>query len=260
MSIKRKVIVIIPVCMASGRFPGQPLAKVLALPIIEHVRRRVVISRMVDDVYVATADAAIKDVVANHGGKVIITEQSPRPTERLARAAVQLGLAEDDIIISIWGHEPLFVPELLQELIAPMLQYTDIQCTNLLAMISDEKQMHDKDTVKAVVDLNSRIMCFSRSPLPYRRVKNYSTAYRQTGFAAFTASFLHKISAFTPSPLEITEGIDFLRILENGCPIRGVVYNRKLISVHQKEDIAELEEALRKDYDQSRLYQAILNM
>ncbi len=38
-----KVIAIIPGRMASTRFPGKPLADILGLPMIEHVRRRVLL-------------------------------------------------------------------------------------------------------------------------------------------------------------------------------------------------------------------------
>ena len=42
--------------MAASRFHGKPLTKILDLPMIEHVRRRVCLSSVVDDVYVATCE------------------------------------------------------------------------------------------------------------------------------------------------------------------------------------------------------------
>ena len=61
--MSRQVIAVIPARMASSRFPGKPLARILDLPMIEHVRRRVALSKAVHGVYVATCDTAIKDLV-----------------------------------------------------------------------------------------------------------------------------------------------------------------------------------------------------
>ena len=38
--MKKKVAAVIPARMAASRFPGKPLARILGLPMIEHVRRR----------------------------------------------------------------------------------------------------------------------------------------------------------------------------------------------------------------------------
>ena len=51
-----KAVAIIPARMGSSRFPGKPLANILGLPMIEHVRRRVAMSKILSEVYVATCD------------------------------------------------------------------------------------------------------------------------------------------------------------------------------------------------------------
>ena len=57
-----KIIAIIPARMNSTRFPGKPLAPILGIPMIEHVRRRVALSSIFSDVVVATCDEEIKDI------------------------------------------------------------------------------------------------------------------------------------------------------------------------------------------------------
>jgi CMP-2-keto-3-deoxyoctulosonic acid synthetase len=61
--MNKKVVVVVPARMASSRYPGKPLAKILDLPMIEHVRRRALLAQGVDDVVVATCDHEIVDVV-----------------------------------------------------------------------------------------------------------------------------------------------------------------------------------------------------
>ena len=66
-----KVIAVIPARMASTRFPGKPLADILGLPMIEHVRRRTLLCRAFSEVVVATCDDEIFEIVENSGGKAI---------------------------------------------------------------------------------------------------------------------------------------------------------------------------------------------
>ena len=261
MAAKRRVIAVIPARMASSRFPGKPLANILDLPMIEHVRRRVCLSSVLDEAYVATCDLSIKQTVERYKGKAVMTrDDHQRCTDRVAEAIGHITLNDDDIVAVISGDEPLFPPEILEALVAPMLSDSKVQCTNIVSAITDDADMQDKDIVKAVLDTNGRIMCFSRSPLPYRRVKSDCPLYRQTGLAAFTKSFLLKFSELAPTPLEIAESVDFMRILEHGYDIQGVVFNRKTIGVDQKEHVRQVEQVLKEDAVHAKIYQDILSL
>jgi 3-deoxy-manno-octulosonate cytidylyltransferase (CMP-KDO synthetase) len=84
-----KVAAVIPARMASTRFPGKPLADILGLPMIEHVRRRVALSGLFNTVAVATCDAQIMETVQSHGGKAVLTSSAhERCTARTARGTV----------------------------------------------------------------------------------------------------------------------------------------------------------------------------
>ncbi len=73
----KKIAAIIPARMGSFRFPGKPLATILGLPMIEHVRRRVTnMGLFYGGVYVATCDEEIKKVVEEASGKVIMTSDT----------------------------------------------------------------------------------------------------------------------------------------------------------------------------------------
>ena len=61
MSKSKKVVAVIPARMGSSRFPGKPLAPILGIPMIEHVRKRVAMCKSLDGVYVATCDKEIFD-------------------------------------------------------------------------------------------------------------------------------------------------------------------------------------------------------
>lgn len=254
----KKVTVVIPARMGSSRFPGKPLKKILDLPMIEHVRRRALLCEHIDDVYVATCDQEIYDEVVRNGGKAVMTsDQHERCTERVEEAVQKI---DTDIVVILQGDEPLFFPEVITQLIAPMLDdEKNIDCTNLLSVITKEEDVQDVDIVKTVLDRSNNVMYFSRSPIPYRRVEEKCSWYRQTGISAFTKSFLHKFSNLPPTPLEIVESVDFLRILEHRYPIYGVIYEQITVGVDQAHDIDIVEEILKTDDKQKKIYEEILS-
>ncbi len=254
---QKKVIAIIPARMAASRFPGKPLAKILDLPMIEHVRRRVSLSS-VDDVYVATCDQEIFDVVVQYGGKAIMTANTHIDcTDRVEEAARNL---KGDIIVIVQGDEPLFYPEALDYLTAPMLNDNTLLCTNLLSIIREESDFLDVDVVKAVLDSRQYVMYYSRSPIPYRRMRNDCPLYRQTGIAAFTKEFLSQYPKTPPTPKEMAECVGFLRILENRYPILGVIYPKRTVGVDRPEDVPIVEKIIQEDSIQNELYRRISSL
>ena len=253
---KKRVVAIIPARMAASRFPGKPLAKIMDLPMIEHVRRRVCFSDSIDDVYVATCDRDIFDTVQNFGGKAVMTKDThERCTDRVEEAARNIDL---DIAVVVQGDEPLFMPDVLSDLVSPLLEDDSIPCTNLISAIRNEQDLSDVDIVKAVLDETGFIMYFSRASIPYIRVKNNCPFYRQTGVSAFTKSFLRTYAELSATSLEVAESVDFLRIIGHGYPIKGVVYESVTLGVDRPDDVRKIEAVLLDDEEQRKIYERIL--
>ena len=55
-SEQQQILAIIPARMGSSRFPGKPLALINGIPMIGHVYKRVKMSKILTEVYVATCD------------------------------------------------------------------------------------------------------------------------------------------------------------------------------------------------------------
>src|SRR5437764_12073773 len=90
-NMSNQLVAIIPARMGSSRFPGKPLASLLGRPMIEHVIRRAEMCSQLDGVYVATCDEAIKQVVENFGGRVIMPSAThERSADRTAEASEQI--------------------------------------------------------------------------------------------------------------------------------------------------------------------------
>ena len=80
---KPKIIAVIPAHLASLRFPRKILFPFFDIPMIEHVRRRALLSSNVSEVIVATCDHEIASVIEGFGGKVVflpvITTETAQP-------------------------------------------------------------------------------------------------------------------------------------------------------------------------------------
>ncbi|MDP2652742.1 MAG: 3-deoxy-manno-octulosonate cytidylyltransferase [Candidatus Omnitrophota bacterium] len=253
----QKVIAVIPARMGSSRFPGKPLQKILGLPMVEHVRRRALLCEAVNDVIVATCDREIADTVSGFGGRAVMTKDThERCTDRVEEA---MQSASADVVVILQGDEPLIVPDVIRMLIEPFRHEKGLLCTNLLSVIQEETDLQDQDIVKAALDQRNFVMFYSRAGIPFHRVrKGPCPMYRQTGLSAFTKKFLRQFSQLPPTPLEITESVDFLRILEHRFQVLGVVYDKPTVGVDRPDDVGIVENILQADPEQKRIYEKIL--
>lgn len=242
-----KVVVIIPARMESTRFPGKPLAKICGISMIEHVRRRVLLCKGLECVVVATCNQEIIDEVEAHGGRAVMTASTHlRCTDRIAEAARDM---EADVVVNIQGDEPLIRPEMIEALLEPFHKDHSTLVTNLMVPISSVDEFQSRNAVKAAVDVNGNAMYFSREPIPTVKMGESGAAkFKQLGIYAFTKNFLAQYIQMAPTPLEIAESVDMLRIIENGHKLKMVALaGFPSIGVDIPSDIATAEALLKKD-------------
>jgi 3-deoxy-manno-octulosonate cytidylyltransferase (CMP-KDO synthetase) len=255
---KHIVTAVIPARMGSSRYPGKPLAKILDVPMVEHVRRRTLLAAGVDHVVVATCDDEILKAVLAAGGRAVMTRDThERCTDRVQEAMEHL---PGDIVAIVQGDEPLLVPEAVQQVVAPLLADGNVQATNLLSPLESDADLDNPNIVKAVCGRSGDMMYLTRGRVPFMRVKVEVPIYRQTGIMAFRTAFLHQFSAWAPTPLEVAESVDMMRVLENGVPIRGVVTDYVTLGVDRPADIPLAERALREDVRQRALHEQVMSM
>ena len=62
----KKTLGVIPARMASSRFPGKPLKKILGIPMLAHCYERALLSQACDKLVIATPDEEIMSWAKNH--------------------------------------------------------------------------------------------------------------------------------------------------------------------------------------------------
>lgn len=249
------ITIVIPARMASSRYPGKPLASILGMPLIEHVRRRALLAKQAGLVVVATCDTVIKEAVEAEGGIAVMTKDThERCTDRIEEAIQNL---PGHIIVMVQGDEPLLVPDAIADVVAPLIADPTVDIVNLLSPLESESDYANPNIVKAACNLKGDVMFFSRAPIPYFRNRVKVPLFRQTGIMAFRREILEKFSSLPETPFEKAESVDMFRAIENGLRIAGVVTNYATLGVDRPVDVGLVENVLKNDELQKKLYQLI---
>ena len=246
------IISIIPARMGSSRFPGKPMANILGMPMIGHVYKRVKMSKTLSEVYVATCDKEIYDYIESIGGKAVMTSDChERCSDRCAEAMLKIEKETSekcDIMVMVQGDEPLTFPEMIDEAVTPMLEDKSIQITNLVADINSLSSFEDPNEVKVVMDKNNNALYFSREPIPSRKKGVLEVPMKkQVCVIPFTRDFLLEYNEMEPTPLEIIESVDMMRILENGMSVKMIDTNYETKAVDTQEDLDKVVEIMKQD-------------
>jgi 3-deoxy-manno-octulosonate cytidylyltransferase (CMP-KDO synthetase) len=216
---------VIPARLASSRLPNKPLALLSGIPMVVHVARRAKESGA-QRIVVATDSQEIVDAVRAHGFATQMTRNDHvSGTDRIAEAAIALGLSDDSIVVNVQGDEPFIPPALIQAVAQCLSRATDCAVATAAHPIDSVQDFLSPHVVKVVCDTHSRAMYFSRAPIPFPRDAMASAphnqaiapgALRHIGLYAYRVSFLKAYANLTSSPLETCEALEQLRVLHHG--------------------------------------------
>ncbi len=231
----KTVIAIIPARYGSTRLPGKALLDIGGKSLIRRVCERVSLSSRVSRTVVATDDERIAEEVRAHGFEAVMTSPLHRSgTDRVAEAAEALG---GDIIVNVQGDEPLIEPSVIDGVVNLILSDDGIVCSTAASPIRDEALFLDQNAVKVVAGLDGRALYFSRSPIPFRRGGGFGDALLHIGIYCFRRDFLTRFASLEPTPLEDSEKLEQLRMLEHGYRIGVSVTDHTAIGVDTEADL-----------------------
>ena len=243
-----EIVAIIPARMGSSRFPGKPLAQIMGRPMIEHVYRRTILCKALNDVIVATCDEEIFQSVEAFGGKAIMTSSShERASDRVAEAAADL---DCDVVVMVQGDEPMTHPQMIEESLRPFLGGDEeAACVNLTTRITSIEEFEDRNTIKVVMDRDGFALYMSREPIPTRKIHDFGKikAFKQVCIIPFTVAALKEFGQLAPTPLEVAESVDMMRFIEHGRTIQMVETTFSTHAVDTPQDLKKVEELLSKD-------------
>jgi 3-deoxy-manno-octulosonate cytidylyltransferase (CMP-KDO synthetase) len=249
-----KVAAVIPARMQSTRLPGKPLRRIAGVPMIVRVLDRARACTGLDRIVVATDSREIKDVVEACGGEAWLTSPLHRTgSDRVAEVAERL---PEELILNLQGDEPLLPASTVDALVRFGRGCAGLTVATAAIPLLRETDVVNPNIVKVVCSLAGKALYFSRYPLPYRKSEPLALGaasrpdvvchgyFKHVGIYLYRKDFLLRYVRLNSGPLEISESLEQLRILEHGFPIFVVQVQEDSISVDTEEDLAEVEAIL----------------
>lgn len=249
---KSKIIAVIPAHLASVRFPQKILFPFFDVPMIEHVRRRALLSSNISEVFVATCDREIASVVENFGGKIVFTGDHHRNgTTRVAEAITGHDCSH---VILLQGDEPLLNPKYIDDMASAIRANPNHDAWNATGPIEKLADLDRHSFVKCSIAPDGRILyCFRRSPSFASPEQQQIYIRKILGIIAFRRDFLDQLVKLPPARTERVESIEQLRIIENGYSMYSVPFSESLPSVNEPEEAQIIIEYIKKNSEQKRL-------
>jgi 3-deoxy-manno-octulosonate cytidylyltransferase (CMP-KDO synthetase) len=232
---------VIPARLASTRLPRKILREIAGRPMLAWVYEAARACPQLDHVVVATDAEEIAALCRANGWPVELTSpELPSGTDRVHAIAQRIPAK---IYVNIQGDEPLLRPEHLTALLAPF-SGPHVDVTTLKVLCTAEN-IANPNAVKVVTAADGRALYFSRATIPYDRDAIHPDYWKHIGLYAYRRDALHRFAELPPSPLERTERLEQLRLLENGFTLYVTATEHDTIGVDTEEDLHRVEALLR---------------
>ena len=173
-----------------------------------------------------------------------------RASDRCAEALLYLEKKNSlkyDIVLMVQGDEPMISADMIDEALHPMISDKSIDVLNLLGKIDTDTEFNDRNCIKVVCDLKGNAIYFSREPIPSNLNNKKVSKGKQICVIPFRRDFLIKYTNLKPTPLEISESIDRLRVLEYGYKVKMQPTSHNSHAVDTKEDLLKVQELMIKN-------------
>ena len=234
-----KTVIIIPSRLDAVRLPNKPLELINNKEMILHVYEAA--KKTNSEVFVATPDQKIIDVVNQNKGKAVLTSINHQTgTDRIYEVFKGHLNSEPNLIINLQGDMPNIEPKAISDLINYM-QKGNCDIGTLASSFSSDDELADENNVKVAVKRQLITGKFSEA-IDFFRVdkKTYENYYHHVGIYAFTNKALVRYVGLKRSKLELERKLEQMRALENLMTIHVGYINSSPLSVDTKNDLIEV--------------------
>ena len=239
-----KIAIIIPSRLEAVRLPNKPLELINNKEMILHVYEAAKKTNT-EEVYVATPDQKIKDLIKNRGGKAVLTSfKHQTGTDRVYEVFKNELNSKPNIIVNLQGDMPNIDSKDITNLITYM---NEGKCDigTLASPFSSDMELANENNVKVKVNEKLEINNFGQATDFFRAdVKKNENLYHHIGIYAFTNKALVRYVSLKRSKLELERKLEQMRALENSMTIHVGYINSSPLSVDTKEDLIKVKEIM----------------
>lgn len=233
-----RTVAVIPARHGSSRLPGKPLADVGGQPLIAHVVSRARAVSELSAIIVATDHEEIAEAARQAGAEARITRSDhPTGSDRIGEILPDI---DAEIVVNLQGDEPDLDPDLVGALVRALASRPDADVATASAPWPEGVPHDNPDRVKVVTRTDGLALYFSRAPVPWPRGVDPEPPRLHLGIYAYRRTVLERFLAWDRGPLERTEELEQLRLLEHGASILVVPARRSPGGIDTPEDLAAL--------------------
>lgn len=234
-----KTIILVPARMTSTRLPGKAMAMINGVAMIVHVWRRA-IEAQVGRVVVATDSHEIIAAIESHGGEAMMTRSDhPSGSDRIYEVLQKIDPdGEIELVINLQGDLPTIEAKTIRACLVPMAD-RQVDVATLVAEITTNEERNSADVVKMIgSDLGGgqfRALYFTRATAP----GGDGPLYHHIGIYCWRRKALASFIALPPSPLELRERLEQLRVIEAGMRIDAMLVDTVPLGVDTAADLEQ---------------------
>jgi len=243
----KNTVIIIPTRLEAKRFPNKPLAKINNVPMIIHVLNRAKESK-VGEVFVATPDQKIFDIVKSNGGNAILTQHDHLSgSDRVYEACSKKIKDNVDLIVNLQGDMPNIKPSNISKL-EKFMRNNDCDIGTLASPIKEKNEITDPNVVKVEVDQILKDDSFLLAKDFFRKKNDFTKekVYHHLGLYIYTRDALTRYVKLRRSKLEIERNLEQMRAMENNMKIKTGLTNNIPLSVDTEDDLLKIKEKMKK--------------
>ena len=217
--------VVIPARYESSRFPGKLLAKLGDKPVVCYAVEAARLSGA-EEIIVATDDQRIADAVIKTGCEVLMTENThENGTERLVEVCNRANWQEETVVVNLQADEPFVPPNLISTIAQSLEENRSASVATACFPVHSRNEIFDSNLVKVVLDHERNALYFSRAPIPWIRDiypkgtdsnREVALGHGHIGIYGYRVRFLKRYAELPISPLEQSEKLEQLRVLQSG--------------------------------------------
>ncbi len=263
-----RTLIVIPARYASTRLPGKPLAMIAGQTMLQRVVRiaKTAANGNRDiEVVVATDDQRIADHARELDVPFVMTPASCRTgTDRAQEATAQMEV-QPDFVLNLQGDAPLTPPDFLKAMIEAyasdptdmVTPVTNLSWTELDKLRESKKTTPFSGTTAVFDEKTGAAFWFSKNIIPALRKEKelreksaLSPIWRHIGLYGYRREMLEEFGKLPEGTFEALEGLEQLRVLENGYKIKCVPVDyagrASMSGVDSPEDVTRAEALIAK--------------
>ncbi|KAJ6724464.1 hypothetical protein OIU85_022393 [Salix viminalis] len=231
---RARVVGIIPARYASSRFEGKPLVNILGKPMIQRTWERAKLATTLDHIVVATDDEKIAECCRGFGSDVVMTSESCRNGTERCHEALQKLDKKYDVVVNIQGDEPLIEPEIIDGIVRSLQLAPDAVFSTAVTSLKPEDAFRSQSSEMGLIPYNKS-----------GKVNPQFPYMLHLGIQSYDAKFLKIYTELQPTPLQLEEDLEQLKVLENGYKMKVIKVDHEAHGVDVPEDVEKIENLMR---------------